>query len=178
MSYSFVNSTILQKQAAESAAEVHGIAVALLCLDSNADANTWMDEVFAEDEGLLEDDKLMMMTIFEQTKERMESDQFVFELFLPDEEEPLDSRCTAIVQWCQGFLFGLGRADKNTDWPDEVAEILKDIVEFTKLDTEVDDDDDDAENALVEIQEYLRAAVMLIRSEISALVISDTETVH
>ncbi len=178
MSYSVVNSTILQKQAADSAAEVHGIAVALLCLDPHADANTWMDEVFAEDECLLEDDKLMMMTIFEQTKERMESEQFVFELFLPDDEEPLDIRCTAIVQWCQGFLFGLGRADKETDWPDEVIETIKDIVEFTKLDTEVDDDDDEAENAFVEIQEYLRVAVMLIRSEISVLISSDTETVH
>jgi len=178
MSYSVVNSTILQKQAADSAAEVHGIAVALLCLDSSADANTWMDEVFAEDEGLLEDDKLMMITIFEQTKERMESEQFVFELFLPDDKEPLDVRCTAIVQWCQGFLFGLGRADKDTDWPDEVAEIIKDIVEFTKLDTEVDDDDEEAENAFVEIQEYLRAAVMLIRSEISDLSVGNNETVH
>ena len=35
MSYSDLNSIVLQKDAADSAAEVHGIAVAMLCLDKN-----------------------------------------------------------------------------------------------------------------------------------------------
>ncbi len=33
MSYSDLNSIVLQKDAADSAAEVHGIAVAMLCMD-------------------------------------------------------------------------------------------------------------------------------------------------
>ncbi|MCK5353874.1 MAG: UPF0149 family protein [Methyloprofundus sp.] len=176
MSYSVLNSIILQKQAADSAAEVHGIAVAMLCLDPKTEAGSWLSEAISSEADLLEDDKLSLINLFEQSKELMESDEFVFDLFLPDEQEPLNQRCLAIVQWCQGYLFGMGRIETNTSWPSEVEEILKDIVEFTKLDTSTDDDDEEAESAIMEIQEYLRASVMLIRSELN-----DTdadETVH
>lgn len=179
MSYSVVNSIILQKEAADSAAEVHGVAVAMLCLEPKLEAGTWLAEAIAKEADLLEDDKLVLINLFEQSKSLLESDEFVFDLFLPEEDEPLQSRCAALAQWCQGFLFGMGRIQTDSQWPGDVGEILKDIVEFTKLDADVDDDSDDddkeeAENALIEIQEYLRASVMLIRSELHDATISDT----
>jgi uncharacterized protein YgfB (UPF0149 family) len=47
---------------------------------------------------------------------------------------------------------------------------MKDIVEFTKLDTEVDEDTDEdelneLEASLIEIQEYLRVAVMMVKDQ-------------
>ena len=44
-------------------------------------------------------------------------------------------------------------------------EILRDIAEFTKLDTDVEDEND--ENDFVEITEYLRPAVLLLRDELT-----------
>jgi len=105
----------------------------------------------------------------------MASDEFIFDLFLPDEQDPVNQRGFAIMQWCQGFLFGMGRIETSSEWPGDVGEILKDIVEFTKLDTDIDDEDE-AESALMEIQEYLRASVMLIRSELND--VDSGETVH
>ena len=175
MSYSEVNSIILHKDAADSAAEVHGIASAMLCLDQNTEASDWMAEAINKDADLLEDDKLILFNLFEQTKALMESDEFVFDLFLPDEDESLRLRCTALMQWCQGFLFGLGRVETSSQWPGDIDEILKDIVEFTKLDADIaEGDDDEAESGLMEVQEYLRASVMLIRSELNDDVTSDT----
>ena len=168
MSYSVVNSIISQKQAADSAAEVHGVAVAMLCLDPDTEAGSWLSEAISSEADLLEDDKLLLINLFEQSKELMESDEFIFDLFLPDEQEPVSDRCLALVQWCQGFLFGMGRIETTTAWPDEVDEILKDIIEFTKLDTASDgDDEEDGESSFMEIHEYLRASVMLIRSELN-----------
>ena len=167
MSYSVVNSTILQKEAADSAAEVHGIAIAMLCLDPKTEVGAWLSEAIAREADLLEEDKLLLINLFDQSKELMESDEFVFDLFLPDEQEPLSHRCLALVQWCQGFLFGMGRIETNSKWPADVEEVLKDVVEFTKLDTDLDNDDEEAESSLMEIQEYLRAAVMLIRSDLN-----------
>jgi len=166
MSYSEVNSTILQRDAAESAAEVHGIATAMLCLNPSTDANAWMTEAFFDDAHLLEEDKYTLINLFDETKELMESEEFLFDLFLPDEDSALSVRCTALVQWCRGFLFGLGQA-KDRSWSQDAQEILKDIVEFTKLDTDLEGEDDEAENSLIEIQEYLRASTMLIRSELN-----------
>jgi len=86
-------------------------------------------------------------------------------------------KSTALIQWCQGFLFGMGRVQTTSEWPGEIDEILKDIIEFTKLDPDIDEDDaEQAENDLTEIQEYLRAAVMLIRSELNPA--QDNNTVH
>jgi len=71
----------------------------------------------------------------------------------------------------------MGRVQTNSQWPDEVDEILNDIIEFTKLDTHIEDEDaEETENDLVEIQEYLRAAVMLVRGELNPAV--EKNTVH
>ncbi len=94
---------------------------------------------------------------------------------LPDDQEPVYLRSLALMQWCQGFLFGMGRIQTSSQWPGDVGEILKDIVEFTKLDTDVESDDEEAaESAIMEIQEYLRASVMLIRSEMNDVDTDDT----
>lgn len=176
MSYSVVNSIILQKEAADSAAEVHGIAVAMLCLEPKTEVGSWLSEAISKEADLLEEDKLLLINLFEQSKELMESDEFIFDLFLPDEQELVNSRCLALAQWCQGFLFGMGRIETDSEWPGDVGEILKDIVEFTKLEADGDGDDEEAESAIMEIQEYLRASVMLIRSELND---TDTgDTVH
>lgn len=177
MSYSDLNSIILQKDAADSAAEVHGIAVAMLCLNANTEAGDWLTEAFSEDVAILQEEKLELVNLFDQTQALMQSDEFVFDLFLPDEDEAVALRCGALVQWCQGFLFGMGRVQTSSEWPGEVDEILKDIIEFTKLDANIEDDDaEQAENDLSEIQEYLRAAVMLISSELNPEV--KNSTVH
>ena len=169
MSYSIVNSTILQKDAAESAAEIHGIACAMLCLDINVEASDWMSEALAKEADLFEEEKLTLMNLFSATKALMLSYDFEFDLFLPEDDEGLAARCFAITQWCLGFLFGLARIQTNTPWSDEITEILHDITEFTKLDSEVDNEDDpeELENGLMEIREYLRAAVMLISTELN-----------
>ena len=46
----------------------------------------------------------------------------------------------------------------------EVREIIKDITEFTKLGIEVEGNED--ENAFMEIREYLRSAVLILRDEL------------
>ncbi len=166
MSYTDLNSIILQKEAADSAAEVHGVAVAMLCLDPKTEVGSWLSEAISSDADLLEEDKLLLINLFEQSQALMASDEFIFDLFLPDEQDPVNHRSLALMQWCQGFLFGMGRIQTNNEWPGDVAEILKDIIEFTKLETGIDTDDEEAESALMEIQEYLRASVMLIRSEL------------
>ena len=181
MSYSEVNSIILQRDAAESAAEVHGIATAMLCLDPATDASSWMAEAFFEDAHLLEDDKYALINLFDETKELLAGDEFLFDLYLPDEEESsLAVRCMALVQWCRGFLFGLGRASNSQQWSSDAQDIIKDVVEFTKLDADIEEEDNEMESSLVEIQEYLRASTMLIRSELSDIVkdVANKTTLH
>ena len=181
MSYLIVNLAILQQEAAGSAAEVHGIASALLCLDATSDASDWMNEAINRDADLLEDDKLLLINLFEHTKTLLESDEFLFDLFLPEDDESIEDRAIALTQWCEGFLFGMGRIESKSQWPEDIDEILKDMVELTKMETGIEDEDEESEAGLTEVQEYLRAAVMLIYTELNSKASAKTaaiETVH
>jgi uncharacterized protein len=98
-------------------------------------------------------------------------------LLLPGEDARLSEQVEALQQWCQGFLFGLGTSSSTSEtaanWPDEIREIVKDITEFTKLDTDVEGEE--AENDFMEITEYLRAAVVFVHTELNS---GDDRTVH
>jgi uncharacterized protein YgfB (UPF0149 family) len=91
-------------------------------------------------------------------------------LLLPQELAVDGMRLGAVRDWSQGFLFGIGLggerlADKLSG---QARELLSDITEFTRLDTEDVDDSADHRAALIEIEEYLRVGVMLIRDELTS----------
>ena len=59
----------------------------------------------------------------------------------------------------------MGFANTATKFSIQTQEILKDVAEITKLDTDIELEDDDAENDFMELTEYLRAAVLALRDE-------------
>jgi uncharacterized protein len=165
MAYQAVNATLRAYDADFGAAEAHGMAVGMLCVEMKADAANWLHELFAEDQDLLDTDKSLLLNLFERTRELLEpeTEEFVFDLFLPDDDEPLQAQVEALRNWCQGFLFGVGYAQADADWPGDTGEVMRDLIEITKLDNEVAGEDD--ENAFAEIHEYVRTAVFMIRDE-------------
>jgi len=163
MMYQSVNEVLEQQEAELGAAEAHGIAVGMLTVESRADPGNWLRELLSDSNNILEEDEVLLLELFEQTRQRLieGADEFAFDLFLPDDEEPLPEQVEALRNWCQGFLFGVGYARSSGDWPGEIGEVMRDVIEFTKIDSELEDEDD--ANALMEIREYLRAAVFTIR---------------
>lgn len=170
MAYLTITKIFHKNEADLSASEAHGLATGMLCIENNIEAANWLAELIPDDVVLIDDDKTVLVSLFEQTRMLLndEDDGFRYDLFLPSDDESLSEQLQALSSWCDGFLFGVGFSQSSSEWPDDVGEIIKDIVEFTKLDTEVDQDLDEQdinehEAALIEIQEYLRAAVMMIR---------------
>ncbi len=167
MAYEIANTIFEQYDADMGAAEAHGIAVGMLCVDIRSELANWLNELFDDEISLREEDKNILSELFEQTRNLLDSEdeQFAFDLFLPGEEADLQERAEALRCWCQGYLFGVGYAKSTADWPGECGEIMRDIVEFTKLEAEVFDEED--ENALMEIHEYSRSAVLIVRDELA-----------
>ncbi len=163
MAYQIVNTIFEQQNAGLGASEAHGIAVGMLCVDIRSEAANWLNELFENEISLTTEDKTILLELFEQTRKLLdaEDEQFAFDLFLPSEDEDLSEQVEALRCWCQGFLFGVGYAQSTVDWPDECSEIMRDIVEFTKLESDVSGEED--ENAYMEIHEYLRSAVLMLR---------------
>lgn len=147
-----------------SVAEMHGILSGMLCSDPGLDCDDWLETVFAEDcRKLSEADRATLATLFETTRVDLASPDLTFELLLPDDEEPLTERTRALGHWCQGFLFGLGQSVGNRQWSDEADEVLHDLAEISRIESEGSTAED--EEAYAEIEEYVRMAVQLIRSD-------------
>ena len=164
MTYLAFDNILEQAHAAISAAEAHGIAAGMLCVDIQTTAETWLTEVFVDEVFLSDVERAQLESLFEQTHELLENGGFDFDLLLPEEDTPMSVRIEALRNWCQGFLLGIGFTRSEDVWPGECGELLKDIVEFTCVDGDVEGEDDEA--ALTEISEYIRVCVQLIREEL------------
>ncbi|MFU8789449.1 MAG: UPF0149 family protein [Methylobacter sp.] len=165
MTYPVINTIVVQSDSELSAAHAHGMATGLLCGNEQAQSGDWLAELFrhtAEPEA--EGDRMMLVRLFEETRSLLASDDFEFDLLLPDADKTLLSQqVEALTQWCEGFLLGVGVSHAAADLSRDVSEILRDIAEFTKLDTEAEGEEDEGD--FIEITEYLRSAVLLLRSE-------------
>lgn len=89
----------------------------------------------------------------------MDDDLFSLRLFMPDDDIALISRLEDLASWSQGFLNGIA----STAGEDEAKimkqeqETLSDLVEISKLDTDVEDNDEN-ESLYAEVSEYVRLA--------------------
>ncbi len=165
MMYSSIDEILVRHDAEVNAAEAHGIATGMLCIDERLDATQWAKELFQANTEVSPEEYALLDGLFKKTCQVLSSDSFEFDLLLPDDEDTLlTEQAEALCHWCQGFLFGIGYGHSASTWPGNSGEILKDVVEFTKIDTQVHDEED--EQALVEIIEYLRAAVLLLRDDL------------
>ena len=169
MAYQEINEIFQQHDIGCSPSEAHGIATAMLCVDARAGVNSWLDELFEDEIALLEEEKAALLTVFERTRRLLNPDEteFEFDLFFPDNDD-LQEHAIALSEWCLGFLWGIGYSHSAAHWSGETDGILKDMVEITKLEQDVDRENDEDAAALMQIHEYLRAAVLIIRDELSS----------
>jgi yecA family protein len=168
MSYTIIDAILVQYDGELSAAEAHGMASGLLAVNSKFSNESWLHELLQNTQPISEEHKVELLGLFDDTQDVLLDDEFEFELFLPeDDESDLVERVDALRQWCKGFLFGVGFANTSTKFSQQTQEILKDVAEITKLDTDIELDDEEAENDFMELTEYLRAAVLALRDELN-----------
>ena len=166
MAYNACNAIIIQSDAELSAAEAHGMATGMLCVNEQIDSASWLTELFQNSNAVLDENEYVLVRLFEETQRLLGSDEFDFDLFLPDDDALLIEQVDALRNWCRGFLLGVSSGGSASNWSKEAREIIKDIAEFTKLDVDAKGEED--EQAFMEITEYLRSAVLLLRDELSS----------
>src|SRR3546814_3215300 len=96
---------------------------------------------------------------------QLEDQSFEFALLLPDDDAGLAERSGALFEWCRGFLgaFGLA-AGKDPPLSDESREALTDIARLAAASPQ-DDGDEEDEQALAEIEEFVRVATLLLHGD-------------
>ena len=163
LSYRNMQQVTASSSADASVAELHGAMTGLLCADVHSTFEQWAAAFFPGTEAPFDQDAdAPLRTLFATTQQELASGDLSFEPLLPDDEEPLSERAEALGNWCLGFLFGLGQTTGQRAWSSESEELLKDFADISRLEAAEDTDDDDD---YVEIAEFVRIGIQLIRHE-------------
>jgi uncharacterized protein len=173
MTYQIIDNIFVNSDLASSAAEAHGLAAGMLCVNRHAHGSAWLKQLFEDETALNDRDKLILLQLFEEAKDSLASDEYDFELFLPEDDTPLIVQIAALSDWCQGFLFGVGALYQAGEQSGQANEILRDIAEFTRVDP--DSEGEENEVAFMEVTEYLRTAVLLLYAEFGS---NGRSTIH
>jgi len=149
--------------------ELHGLLAGQLSSGARMVPDIWLSTVaeLLELDGLTqESSKVGMIGLYQQTLGQMESFSLELSMLLPDDDATLAQRVESLGRWCQGFMTGFGYQGKQTDksLSDEAKDVLRDLSEISQVANEVDDGED-SESDLMQLEEYVRMAVLMLFSE-------------
>lgn len=165
-SYAAVAEQIVALSLSVDPSELHGSLCALRC-GHPARAN-WLAEAMGDDAVPLPAADSALDRLDVVTVAQLGEADFGLQLLLPDEEAPVSERGEALVAWCRGFLGGVGLAGIEPKLGDEAREALGDVARIAESDVSYDDPEAD-EEALVELEEFVRVAALLIHGDCLAV---------
>ena len=156
--------------AAHTTAEVHGFAVGLQLSGVEGPLAFWQQELYSDfdpSDVLAGECRALLDRLFADVFADVESSDDGFALFLPEGIDVDSQRLAAVRDWCQGFLYGIGLGGDAmmTQASSQMRDLLRDITEITRLSTDDVDNSSENQSALIEIEEYLRVGVLLLRDE-------------
>lgn len=146
------------------ASELHGGLCGWLAGGGDAGPD-WPARVLADEALPAPAPGSVLQRLGEATAAQMEDRAFGFDLLLPDADASLYARSGALFEWCHGFVgaFGLA-AGASPPLSEEGGEALADLVRLAAAAPEEDGDQED-EQALAEIEEYVRVAALLLHGD-------------
>lgn len=152
------------------ASELHGSVSGYLCGGGTAGAPSLLSalELESDDVQPSEAGQRLLGELYAETRVQLDDPDLGFEPLLPDAARPLAERGDALVDWCRGFLGGLGLGGQasRSGLSEEGAEILHDLDAIAASHFSYDDADD--ENSLMEVFEFVRIGVLLLYAELRA----------
>ncbi len=180
MDFTQVNIAFRHLGIVQETAECHGLLCGLVCAQQAVTQEDWVAHLYEEGaerhsppegDSSREQGWPMLQRVYKDTLLQIRDAEFSFRLLLPDDDQILAVRTQALADWCKGFLYGLavGGLDSEQQVPDNVEEIVKDMIEISRVyhdDEEGDEEIDEA--SFMELSEYVRVGVMLIYEELQA----------
>lgn len=166
--YAPVEEALAAVEARLGAAEAHGRLCGMLTASGmQTECARWIAEVLEDTAPRGDAAKAclaLLSELYASTREALDDPELGFHLLLPDDTEHLAVRAAALGSWCEGYLLGLGVGglQPETGMPGEVAEVLRDLGEISRVEPDPEDDEEN-EHAYEELVEYVRVGVLLIR---------------
>lgn len=165
-----------------AAAECHGVLCGILCTSGSTDMQGWVGHLFAardESVDISADALKTLHDVHQGTLAGINHTDLEFSLLLPEDEYSLDDRLLALSEWCSGFSLGLtmGGLQESMLGNDDVREFIQDVQFIAEACVKPEpESDEDTEQSLVEIEEYLRMGVLFLNEELQP--VSAPPTIH
>ncbi|MEP0174054.1 MAG: UPF0149 family protein [Paraglaciecola sp.] len=152
-----------------SAAEVQGMVCGMLGGGMPLECLDWMEplaDFIHQGDTFSAEVQSAFKKLYDDTCQQLIESDFALSLCLPEDSAPINERGQALLSWVQGFMlgFGLHQADL-TGCSDDVKEGLEDFAEIARMDEEMSEDEE-SEQALFEVMEYVRVTAMLCFNEL------------
>ena len=162
--WSAVDAEIRRLSLATSPAELHGALCGWLA-GGGAAVRDWPARVLVDDALETPAEGSAFDVLRAVSAAQLADRSFHFELLLPEPETSLMQRSGALFDWCRGFLgaFGLA-AGAKPPLSEESTEALGDLAKLAAAQPQ-DEGDEEDEAALVEIEEFVRVAALLLHGD-------------
>jgi uncharacterized protein YgfB (UPF0149 family) len=148
-----------------SVSEIHGVLSGQICADSAAFDLGLSIKILEIPEDTKQVITKLLKMLAEDILSQLETENYAFELLLPDADEEFSQRLIALSQWCNGFNAGFAGAWVRDDsaMETDTREVLSD---FSRI-AEVDEEDEEASESdnevnFMEIEEYVRMAAITV----------------
>ena len=170
MNFDELNRILSDARCATSAAECHGFLCGYLCISNDMTEEVFryclLADVYDEEMSVpcLDSVKALAVDVHAQ----ISSADYTLKLLLPGDDRPLPERGASFIQWCEGFLSGLGAGGvvKFYTLSEECRELLDDLYKICRLDPdEMSESGEKEEIALTELIEYVRIGAILMHEE-------------
>jgi uncharacterized protein len=170
LDYSQIQRALATAHSLAEAAEAHGTLAGCLCATTEYRFEDWLAEILPRGEAGPESTQALR-ELYDTTAGSLGETQMQFAPLLPQDAEPIDARASALGQWCQGFLYGLGASSLNdaTQLPGDVGEVVRDLSEITRVAVDAGDSLESNEGAYAELVEFVRVGVQLVFDELEPL---------
>ncbi|MFP7722288.1 UPF0149 family protein [Lysobacter sp. A3-1-A15] len=147
-----------------TAAELHGSLCGWLA-GGGPSRPEWLRDVLADPAAPVPADGNALDLLRLATAAQLGDRDFAFELLQPPVDATLAERSGALFEWCRGFLggFGLSSGERPT-LSEEALEALGDIAKLAAAEPQ-DEGDAEDEDALAEIEEFVRVAALLLHGD-------------
>jgi uncharacterized protein YgfB (UPF0149 family) len=170
--YGVLSDTLAPLNLTVETSELQAVLCGLIAAQAQDPKGVWLDAVLNEP---LDRDNLLLRSIaqavdrlFDETQAALVGLGEDFTLLLPDDESPLAQRAEALVDWCAGFIYGLGLAgvdlESMTEDSKESLEIISDI---TRLDHAHIVESEAAEGDFNALMEMVWMGVMTLQADLA-----------
>ncbi len=156
-----------------SPSEAQGIAAGLLAGDVSKPECHWAEALyadFAKGDALATEARALLDRLYQSTVAQLTDTGFALDLWLPGDVVATEGyeATEGLRDWVQGFLYGFGLAGERASHEhlsDEGREALHDMYEIGRLAVPEGVLDEEEQQALAELEEYIRVAVMTLYAD-------------